>query len=182
MKMNVQSEQMERQSQARRAFTLVEVMVAVAIIGISVGALLTGISQSVFNIRMARENLRATQIMLEKTETLRLFTWDQLNNPNFFTNGSTSVHYLVDGASRKYLCSHFVQKYDPNSTNAQGLSYSGKIRFYDPRNYSIDTTYSTNNMKAVYVELTWKTGKINRTRSLTTLVTKNGLQNYVYGD
>ena len=182
MKMNLQSERMERQSQAWRAFTLVEVMVATAIIGISVGALLTGISQSVFNMRMARENLRATQIMLEKTETLRLFTWDQLNTPSFFTNGSTTVHYLSDGAGRQYLCSHFVQKYDPNSATAKGLSYSGKIRFYDPRNYSINTSYSTNNMKAVWVELNWKTGKINRTRSLTTLVTRNGLQNYVYGD
>ena len=165
-----------------RAFTLVEVMVAVAIIGISVGALLTGVSASVMNMQMSRENLRATQIMLERTETLRLLTWDQLNNPNFFTNGSTQVHYLTDGAGRQYICSHFNQRYDPNSTNAQGLVYSGKIRFYDPRNYGITPTYASDSMKAVWVELTWKTGKISRTRSLTTLVTRNGLQSYVYGD
>ena len=132
-------------------------------------------------MRMSRENLRATQIMLEKTETLRLFTWDQLNTMSFFTNGSTQTHFLSDAAGRQYICSHFVQKYDPNSTNAQGLTYSGKIRFYDPQNYSIDAPYATNNMKAVWVELTWDTGNIHRTRSLTTLVTRNGLQNYVYG-
>lgn len=181
MKMQLQPERTGRHSQGWRAFTLVEVMVSMAIIGISVGALLTGVSSSVFNMRMARENLRATQIMLEKTETLRLFTWEQLNTLSFFTNGSTQTHNLSDGAGRQYICSHFAQKYDPNSTNAQGLTYSGKIRFYDPRNYSINSSYASNNMKAVWVELTWDTGKIHRTRSLTTLVTRNGLQNYVYG-
>lgn len=183
MKMQLPPERTGRHSQGWRAFTLVEVIVSMAIIGISVGALLTGVSSSVFNVRMARENLRATQIMLEKTETLRLFTWEQLNTLSFFTNGATQTHYLSDDAGRQYICSHFAQNYDPNSTNAQGLTYSGKIRFYDPRShpYDIATSYSTNNMKAVWVELTWDTGKIHRTRSLATLVTRNGLQNYVYG-
>ena len=181
MKMNMQSGKMGRDTGAWRAFTLVEVMVAMAVIGISVGALLTGVSSSVLNMRMARENLRATQIMLEKTETLRLFTWDQLNTFNFFTNGATTTHYLTDGAGRQYICSHFAQKYDPNSTDAQGLTYSGKVRFYDPRIYSINSPYAIDNMKAVWIELTWNTGKIQRTRNLTTLVSRNGLQNYVYG-
>ena len=102
----------------------------------------------------------------------------------WLTNGATQTHYLTDGSGRQYICSHFAKKYDPNSTNAQGLTYSGKIRFYDARStpYNINTSYSTNNMKAVWVELTWDTGKLHRTRSLTTLVTRNGLQNYVYGN
>jgi prepilin-type N-terminal cleavage/methylation domain-containing protein len=181
MKIHLQPEQTRRCASGWRAFTLVEVMVSMAIVGISVGALMTGISQSVFNMRMSRENLRATQIMLERTETLRLLTWEQLNTLSFFTNGASQTHYLTDGAGRQYICAHFTQRYDPNSTNAQGLTYSGKIRFYDPRNYSITPTYATDTMKAVWVELTWKTGNISRSRSLTTLVTRNGLQTYVYG-
>jgi prepilin-type N-terminal cleavage/methylation domain-containing protein len=182
MKMRVQMATAGRVSRESRAFTLVEVMVAIAVIGISVGALLTGVSASVLNMRMSRENLRATQIMLERTETLRLLTWDQLNDASFFASGSTQVHYLTDSAGRQYICSHFQQKYDPNSTNAQGLTYSGKIRFYDPRNYSITPAYATDSMKAVWIELTWKTGKIFRSRTLTTLVTRNGMQTYVYGN
>ncbi len=182
MKMPVQLEQTGRHSPGWRAFTLIEVMVAMAVIGISVGALLTGVSSSVFNMRLARENLRATQIMLEKTETLRLFTWEQLNTLSFFTNGATKTRYLNDDSGRQYICSDFVQRYDPNNTNAQGLTYSGQIRFYDPRHYLINTSYATNNMKAVWIQLVWTNGGMNHTRSLTTLVSRNGLQNYVYGD
>lgn len=182
MKILVQSGLGPRASRQSLAFTLVEVMVSIAVIGISVGALLTGVSASVLNMQLSRENLRATQIMLERTETLRLLTWDQLNNFNFYTNGSTQVHYLYDGAGRQYICSHFTQKYDPNSASAQGLTYNGKIRFYDPRVYSITPAYASDSMKAVWIELTWNTGKIMRSRSLTTLVARNGLQTYVYGD
>jgi prepilin-type N-terminal cleavage/methylation domain-containing protein len=175
-----------------QAFTLVEVMVAVAIIGISVGALLTGVSSSVFKMRMARENLRATQIMLERVETLRLYNWEQLTKQSFFGGSPPALpyaHALYDSAGRQYICTHFEEKYDPNSANAQGLRYSGKMRMYDPREskdpngkpININTSYSTNDMKAVWVEVTWQTGKIARKRTLTTLVSRNGLQNYVYG-
>lgn len=160
------------------AFSLVEVMIAMSVIGISVGALLTGVSSSMFTMRMARENLRATQIMLEKVETLRLYTWDQLNNPSFFTN--TSVYRTTaDGQTNFY--SMFREQYDPNSANSKGLTYNGWFVTYDPRSFGIDTSYSTNNMMGIWVSIYWYTGKTYRTRSLMTLVTRNGLQDYVYG-
>src|SRR6266487_2661671 len=66
------------------AFSLVEVTVGLGIIGTVVGAMLSGIMTGTFTMRMARENLRATQIMLEKVETIRLYSWDQVNNKNGF--------------------------------------------------------------------------------------------------
>ena len=53
-------------------FSLVEVVIAMAVAGVSVIALLSAISSGMLTMQMARENVRATQIMLEKTETLRL--------------------------------------------------------------------------------------------------------------
>jgi len=45
-----------------------------AIAGIVVFSLYAGINFGMFNLQMSRENLRATQIMLEKVETLRFAT------------------------------------------------------------------------------------------------------------
>src|SRR5438270_11488414 len=65
--------------QARRlAFTLVEVMIAVTILAVAFASLCVGFCQGFAIIKGARENLRATQILQERMETIRLYTWDQL--------------------------------------------------------------------------------------------------------
>jgi prepilin-type N-terminal cleavage/methylation domain-containing protein len=82
----------------QRGFSLVEVVIAMAIVGVSAFALLSGISSGMLTMQMARENVRATQIMVERTETLRLYSWDQLNTTNFIQTA-------------------FTESYDPVSTN-----------------------------------------------------------------
>ena len=62
------------------AYTLVEVMIGVAIMSTGLASLCLGFSQGFTVIQVARENLRATQILQEKMETIRLFTWNQLTN------------------------------------------------------------------------------------------------------
>jgi len=52
-------------------------------IGTVVAAILSGIMTGTFTMRMARENLRATQIMLEKVETIRLYSWNQVTSNGF---------------------------------------------------------------------------------------------------
>src|SRR6266498_3729396 len=70
----------ERQTAASRcAFTLIEVMIAVLIIGITFVTLYLGFTQGFAIIQVARENLRATQILQEKTETIRLFKWEEID-------------------------------------------------------------------------------------------------------
>ena len=129
-----------------------------AVVGVSVMALLSGISSGMLTIQMARENVRATQILVEKTETLRLYSWDQLNATNFIQTS-------------------FIEKYDPNATNGgQGLTYTGSIAI---ASVPMTTAYS-DEMKQVTVSLNWSTGRINRNRSFTTFVARNGLQNYIY--
>ena len=48
-------------------FSLVEAVMAMVIRGITVVALLSGVTSGMLTMRMARENLRATQIMVERT-------------------------------------------------------------------------------------------------------------------
>jgi hypothetical protein len=42
------------------------------------------------------------------------------------------------------------------------------------------TTAYSDEMKQVTITLNWTTGRINRSRSFTTFVARNGLQNYIY--
>jgi uncharacterized protein (TIGR02598 family) len=140
------------------AFSLVEVVIAMAIVGVSSFALLSGISSGMLTMQMARENVRATQIMVERTETLRLYSWDQLNTTNFIQTS-------------------FTESYDPVSTNGgAGLTYTGTVTI---ASVPMATAYS-DEMKQVTVSLNWTTSGINRSRSFTTFVARNGLQNYIY--
>lgn len=129
-----------------------------AVTGVSTVALLSAISSGMLTMQMARENVRATQIMLEKTETLRLYSWDQLNTTNF-------------------VVTTFTEKYDPNSTNgSQGIVYTGTVAI---ASVPMTTAYS-DEMKQVTISLNWMTGNLSRNRSFTTFVARNGLQNYIY--
>jgi type II secretory pathway pseudopilin PulG len=152
------SHQPRRRRRLLAAFSLVEVTIGMGVIGTAALALFSGFTSGFFTMHMARENLRATQIMLEKTETLRLYTWDQINTPNF-------------------IPPTFSAAYDPNATNgAQGINYTGTMTISP---VSLPTSYS-NDMKMVTVTLNWTTGAINRNRSFTTYISRNGLQSYIY--
>ena len=139
------------------AFSMAEVAISMAVIGTVVGAMLTGITSGFFTMQMARENLRATQIMLEKVETIRLYTWQQVTNVGF-------------------IPTYFTNRYDPNSTNSQGLKYFGSMVI---TNAPVGTSYS-DNMKQLNITINWTTGQLPRTRTFTTYIAKNGLQTYIY--
>lgn len=144
-----------RRSQA--AFSLVEVTVGMGVMGTCVVALFSGFTSGFFTMQLARENQRATQIMLEKVETLRLYSWDQINTPGFIPTGTWTNYY------------------DPQSTN-KGVAYVGTLSIADA---PITSSYS-NDMKMVTVTLNWQTGNLPRNRSFTTYVARNGLQTYIY--
>jgi Tfp pilus assembly protein PilV len=137
--------------------TLLEVVVALAILGMMVLAVYGALTSGVTSLRMARENLRATQILVERTEALRLYTWDQLN-----TN---------------YVPANFIVPYDIQATATNsGVLYYGTVSIGAA---NLGTTYSTD-VRVVTVRLNWKTGRLPRSRELTTYVCRTGIQNYVY--
>ena len=121
-------------------------------------AIYTGITYGLSNIRFARENTRATQILIEKTEQLRLFNWDQL------TSASNSAV-----PTNKFLVYYY-------STNL-GVTYTGQVSI---KPFSVPNTRYTNDMREITVSLAWKTGEVQRRRSLTTYVSRYGIQNYIY--
>src|SRR5215204_845919 len=128
-------------SRRLRAFTLVEATISMGVLGLVLSILYNGIMAGFFTVRMGRENLRATQIMLEKAETLRLYSWSQITNS-------------------AYIHTNFTVSYDPNSTSGKGAIYSGIIEI-EPADIGAD--YGAD-MKRVTITVNWKTGGLQRTR------------------
>ena len=142
-------------------FSLVEVMVGMAILGTTMGAMLSGFASGFFTMRMTRENLRATQIMLEKMETIRLYSWMQVTNTGFIPN-------------------QFYEPYDPLApAGQQGLIYKGTMTITDVPPGSVDPSYASN-MKLVVVTVDWTTCNVKRTRDFRSYISRYGLQDYVY--
>ncbi len=154
---------------AQRAFTLVEVMVAMAIIGIAFTALYAGITMGTTTIAQARESLRANQILTDRIEECRLYSWDYLTNssniptnfvePFYPTNSNLAVSDVVVG------------------TNGIGSTFS----YYGTM--SIGAVSLTNNyadgLRLITVTLVWTNGSVQRTRTISTYVARNGMQTFV---
>jgi type II secretory pathway pseudopilin PulG len=137
-----------------RAFTLIEVMTSFLLIGGMALTLYVGMGQGFAVIQLARENLRATQILQEKMETIRLVAWDQLN-----TKGFVPVNFSA-----------------PFDETEGGLIYTGTVII---TNAPFTESYSSD-LRLVVADLTWMSGNVPRHRSMRTLVSEYGLQNYIY--
>jgi type II secretory pathway pseudopilin PulG len=138
------------------AFTLVEGLIGVAVMGTVFVSLYTGMASGFQSIRTSQENLRATQIMTEKFEAIRLFNWEQINTPGF-----------VPGA--------FAARFAPNSSTSPGITYRGTIRIAGVvgQPYSVD-------LRSVTITLTWTSNGRTQNRTLTSYVARYGLQTYLY--
>lgn len=156
--MNIKVALLKRIRQAAAAFSLVEATVAMGVIGTSLAALFTGYTTGFYTMQMTRENLRATQIMLEKMETIRLYSWDQINTPGF-------------------VPATFTNYYDPQGiVGQQGVAYYGTMII---TNCDVTSSYSPN-MKKVIVQIHWTTGHLDRMRQFTSYISRYGLQDYIY--
>jgi prepilin-type N-terminal cleavage/methylation domain-containing protein len=144
----------------RRAFTLVEVVIGMFILGFVVLALYAALG-SAFNVaQMSRENLRVTQVLIEKMEIMRLYSWDQITDPGFWPK-------------------LFTEHLDPAGvTNGAGggIEFQGKMWVRPGPN---DVEYR-DDIKTVTIEVKWQSGGLQRSRQFETYLTKNGLQSYYF--
>ncbi len=144
-----------------KGFTLVETVIGMAIVSFVFMALYSGISHGFKIILTSQQNMRATQVMLEKMETIRLYSWTQLLTPDFIPES-------------------FVAALDPADTDIEDLSedevFDGEVAIEAS---GLGTSYA-GEMRKITITLKWKTSGRPQERSMTTLVSKNGLQNYIY--
>ena len=142
-----------------QGFTLVETAVAAGVTGLLAAGLYTGMAHTTFDVRLARENERATQIMVEKMELIRLYNWDQINSNGFIPPTFTAPYYD-----------------DGTTNNTSGLTYTGTVTIG-----SFPGTHAaySNDLRLITIDLNWSSGRLARSRSLTTYVSRYGLQNYL---
>jgi hypothetical protein len=161
MKLSVSENKAPRKSQA---YTVVEVMMGVGILGIMIVSLYTGFSSGFTVVQLSRDNLRATQILLQRMETLRLYNWNQILNTN------------------SYLKPVFREHYDPLSNG--GTEYVGTVSTNLP---DITGAAYTTNMRMVTVTVYWTNysqkpspNVVVRQRQMQTYVARSGMQSYSY--
>jgi prepilin-type N-terminal cleavage/methylation domain-containing protein len=142
------------------AFTLVEVMVAIAIMAVMITSLYGGLTFAFAEVRLARENVRATQILQEKMEVIRLYNWDQINQQGFVPTTFSEAYYVSN----------------PTNAPTANFAYSGTVLL---TNAPITETYA-GDLRMVQIQVSWKSGNVTRNRQMTTFVSQYGLQKYVY--
>ncbi len=141
--------------QRTQAFTIVEIMVATCLFTICVATVFLGMSSGYATIESARENLRATQLLLEKFEAVRLMTYDQLWSPSV-TNYTTNAYYDIQSTS--------------------GVRYTLTVSVSS----NLPVSTYRNDISLVTMRVSWTSGAINRQKTMYSYAAKSGLQQYVY--
>jgi prepilin-type N-terminal cleavage/methylation domain-containing protein len=140
-------------------YTLAEVMVGIAIMSVMFLTLYMGFTQGFGVVQNSRENLRATQILQQQAEVIRLYTWEQVDpNAGMVPTTTTWTFYPLGGGGD------------------QGITYTGTVNIGPA---PMTESYATDH-RLVTFALTWKSGNIQRKRQISTLISKYGLHNYIY--
>jgi hypothetical protein len=125
------------------------------VIGVVVGSFYSALTQGLNLMRMDAEDARATQILVQKAETIRLYSWEQINSNGFIPASFAVTQY-------------------PSSPEV-AVVYTGAVTIASA---PLSAAY-TNNVKLVTVTLSWNTGEVRHQRELRTLIARYGLQSYV---
>jgi prepilin-type N-terminal cleavage/methylation domain-containing protein len=150
-------------SPAERAFTLAEVMVAVLVLAVAAISLYSGFATGFMIVDSTRQELRATQILTQKSEAIRLCSWSSLTNCPI----------------------SFTEVYDPTSPNgSSGTRYVGTISTNDPSVIPNSMSYRSN-MCLATITLFWTnyngSQRLIHSRTAQTLIARYGIQNYIWG-
>jgi len=142
-------------------YSLTEVLVAVMVLATIAIAFYAALSAGFTIVQSTREDLRATQILVQKTEAIRLCTWDQLANFSF------------------------QEPYDPMTvTGNRGTVYTGTVTTNQASSIPEEATYK-GNLRLVTLTVSWTnltSGRpVAHTREMQTQVARYGLQNYIWG-
>jgi Tfp pilus assembly protein PilV len=150
---------------AASAYSLIEVLISVVILAVTVLGLYSGFIFGFACIKTNREDMRATQMLDQKLEAIRLCTWGQLSN----------------------CPATFKDYYDPTgvSSNSGGAVYYGTISTTATPTMIPDSASYKSLVHLITINVTWTnyTGKspIVHQRQMQTLAAYNGLQNYIWG-
>jgi hypothetical protein len=144
-----------------------ETVVGMLIVGILTLSIYAALTTGFNTVRLAREDHRATQILVQIMDQLRTLGWESV------TNGTSIPSYTLDSFDPEQPIK--LGKGISNTNALMNKGYFSTITVSDAPN---DTTYSSN-IKQVTVNLTWKSlsGR-RRSRDFTTYCARYGIHNY----
>ena len=143
-------------SRRAAAFTLVETIVASFLAAVMVPAIYASIATGFAMLQVTRENLRATQIIVQRMEAIRLSPYTMIQDSSNYPTNSTEYY---------------------NNGKTNGVAYTVSYN-WQPGPAGLPPSYRTN-MVLVTVNASWKSGTVQRTRSMQSYVARNGIQRYV---
>lgn len=138
----------------KKAFSLIEVLFAVAIVGVLVVTLYIAMANSIPMVRSCQENEIVTQILTEKLDTIRLYNWTQITNT--------------------WVPNKFIVGIDPLNTNSMPY-YTGTVSIVEA---PIAEPYKSELLQ-VTVTVDWLSNQRPQSQSMVTYVAKYGLQTYI---
>jgi hypothetical protein len=157
MKMRINA----RKASSNCAFTLMETIVASALGTIMFSALYGCVVWGFGTLHAVRENLRATQILVARTEAVRLCPFDQLTNPT--NNPPTFTEYYAPGSQ---------------TNGGGGAVYDGTFSAVVPATGTLPESYRTN-MLLVTVGVSWTSCNRLHSRTTQTYAARNGMEGFV---
>ena len=141
-------------------FTLMETVVAMLTAGVMLPGLFTGLAYAFTSVQGTRDDLRATQILVQRMEAIRLAPYKTLQDPVAYPATSTEYYSPCLQASGK-------------GGTAYTITYS-----WTNGPTILPPSYRTN-MMLVTVNASWKSGNVPRSRSMQSYVARYGIQRYV---
>ncbi len=147
-------------------FTLVETLVATFIAAIVLPTIYAGLAVGFSMIQIAREDQRATQVIVQRMEAIRLSPYTALQDAAAYPTNVTE-YYSPGGQT--------------NGTG--GAAYKVTYTWTPVSTFgSLMPPCYRSNMVLVTVGATWRSGKVERTRSMQTYVARYGIRRYVCGN
>jgi len=131
--------------------------------GIMLPTLYAGLASGFSIVQAARENLRATQILVQRMEAVRLSPYNALSNPAAYPT-NVSDYYSPSGQTNGTRGTVYTVTYD-----------------CAPGPASLPPSYRSN-VVLVTVTAAWNSGKAQQTRSMQSYVARYGMQRYVSGN
>ncbi len=140
-----------------------ETIVATLIAGLALPAFYACVAAGFSLVKVTRENLRATQIVLQRMEAIRLSPYQALKNPASYPTN---------------VVEYYNQAGQTNGTG--GVAYTVNYN-WAPAPLSLPPSYRTN-LLLVTVAASWNSGNVQHSRSMQTYVARYGVQRYVAGN
>lgn len=139
-----------------QGFSVIEAMVGFLILGITITALCGGFSFGFNTIKLSQEEVRADQILVQKLESLRIYSWSKVTNT-------------------AYIPANFTNYYTTSNAN-YGVTYLGQMTV-GPFSTAGGESYSST-LRQVTATVSWFSEGMTHTRTMSTLVSSSGLATY----